>query len=816
MILRSETINNHLGRYKANLLGRKSSGHPRACAARRREERTALMRRAAGAVSLLLARANGITVDGSHKHSSDDIDEDDFKWEKLPGRCCFLIHEECPYEKAPRELCTKTSASTCDECNVWSEPDNFCHTSPEACDTCSMELYCPAPPPLVAGNKVCTGASRVGQGCFDELMTGVCASHTMADCQDACRKNNNCDVFVFYQEEGLGSCVLCSDLLESVETPGAATRAYVITPAAPPPSSIGSSVNKKYSLVAEPPPPSPPKSPPKPLAAGKESMELGRQHKTKTVTCDYEEGVEYMVDVSTGYTDRTASSKDECCRLCGEREGCKDFVFEPSTGTCVLLPDTVIEDVKHRPNLFVVSGSVRISAVKKVTDAASCKYKEGSAFAGSVLGAGMPIPGGEMKSMADCCESCGRAVQCTKFTFDEGANMCTLHTSTAEMYMVSGRVSGTIEGKGVSFASDTSNGYGLAYPPPPSMPAFSKLHASPPPPPIEANDGVGAQDVIAYISVAVITLLMVMFLCVAFFFFSPQLRAIRNRFTQRGAKYDLAKGETDPMVLPEGGAKRKKKRGGKAGHAKVIVQTTGLTQSKDMDVSCDSSEALVKKIFEEFSHVVKGLRPAHTVLLCKALDVEDEEDEESNNAEQWLLVDEESDFAQVLAQCKAFKLLEQKRAAARSKYRLAFPAGESPLRLTAQPERRSKKAGEEASSGGKKGKKDEKKRGTRKGKAGAGESDDDSDANSKREPTKPPANKSADKPSLWETGEEKKPVRAELHEPAAAAAVEQSRGVPHPIPASGWHNDDGDGPDFSKEMRARARVPTFVPDDDMI
>ena len=52
--------------------------------------------------------------------------------------------------------------------------------------------------------------------------------------------------------------------------------------------------------------------------------------------------------------------------------------------------------------------------------------------------------------------------------------------------------------------------------------------------------------------------------------------------------------------------------------------------------------------------------------------------------------------------------------------------------------------------------------------------------------------------------------------PAAAAAVEQSRGVPHPVAASGWHNDDGDGPDFSKEMRARARVPSFVPDDDMI
>merc|ERR1711865_535153 len=230
-----------------------------------------------------------------------------------------------------------------------------------------------------------------------------------------------------------------------------------------------------------------------------------------------------------------------------------------------------------------------------------------------------------------------------------------------------------------------------------------------------ANDSGGAQDVIAYISVAVISLLMVMLTLCAFFFFSPQLRALRNHFTQRGVKYDLAKGETDPMMIPEGGAKRKKKRGGKAGHAKVIVQTTGLTQSKDMDVSCDSSEALVQKIFEEFSHMVKELRPAHTVLLCKA-----------------------------------FKLLEQKRAAARSKYRLAFPAGEAPLRLTAQTERRGKKAGEEASSGGKKGKKDEKsdgrKRGTRKNKAGAGESEDDSDA-SKRDPTKPPAN-SADKPSL--------------------------------------------------------------------
>lgn len=786
-------------------------------------------------VALLLARTHGISVEGSHKHSPDDIDEDDFLWEKLPGRCCFLIHEECPFEKAPRELCTKTSASSCEECDVWSEPDNFCHTSAEACDTCSMELYCPAPPPLVAGNKVCTGTSRVGQGCFDELQTGVCASHTMADCQDACRKNNNCDVFVYYQEEAKGSCVLCADLLSSEPTPGAATRAYVITPAAPPPSALGNSVDRKYSIVAESPPPSPPRAPPKPLSAGVETSQLGRTHKTKTVECDYKEGVEFTVDVSTGYTDRTAAGKDECCRLCGERQGCTEFVFEPSTGTCVLLPEAELAQIEERPNLFVISGSVRISAVKKVVDQANCKFREGSAFAGSILGPGMPIPGGEMKSMADCCESCGRAVQCTKFTFDEGSRRCTLHASTAEMYMVSGRVSGTIAGKGVSFAG--GDGEEAAYPPPPSGPAFTTLHQSPPPPPIELNDSGRAQDVIAYVSFGVIALLVVMFTLCAFFFFSPQLRALAHRLGRRDVKYGLASGEMDPMMASARDGKRKKKRGAKAGLAKVIVQTASLTQSKDMDVSCEGLDELVQKIFEEFSHMVKELRPAQTVLLCKTISSEQDEDddeEESASADQWLLVEEETDIAQALAQCKTFKLLEQRRAAARSTYRIAFPANLSE-RLAAC----AKTAGDEAVNGGaahkpkKKGKKDSdgRKRGSRKSKSqgGAGDSDEDSDGGtsmcsaataSRLLPKstaggRPRWESAEDKPALPIDNDPSTPLNAPTRAPQLETANSGSGSV-QAAPESGWHDDGEPGTHLSREMLARTRVPTFVPDDDML
>ena len=68
-----------------------------------------------------------------------------------------------------------------------------------------MPLYCAPTPPLIAGNKVCTGASRVGHGCDDTLGTGVCANQPLDHCQAACRRNHLCEMFVFYPEEKQGT-----------------------------------------------------------------------------------------------------------------------------------------------------------------------------------------------------------------------------------------------------------------------------------------------------------------------------------------------------------------------------------------------------------------------------------------------------------------------------------------------------------------------------------------------------------------------------------------------------------------------------------
>ena len=111
-----------------------------------------------------------------------------FLWETLPGRCCFYGGPD------PLDPSKWLGAHTCDECTVWDLPNNFCHSSASACAECGMTLYCGRTPPLIAGNKVCTGASRVGHGCEDSLGTGVCATHSLAECQ----------VCVQAMEEGVG------------------------------------------------------------------------------------------------------------------------------------------------------------------------------------------------------------------------------------------------------------------------------------------------------------------------------------------------------------------------------------------------------------------------------------------------------------------------------------------------------------------------------------------------------------------------------------------------------------------------------------
>ena len=136
---------------------------------------------------LLLRTARPITIEDA-KRPDGDIAADEYLWDKLPGRCCFMVKEICPWPDAPRELCEKEAPTTCAECDVWAEPDNMCHTSAENCMQCGMKLYCGVPPPLADANKVCTGDSHVGMGCFDAANTGLCASKGLPDCQDRCRR----------------------------------------------------------------------------------------------------------------------------------------------------------------------------------------------------------------------------------------------------------------------------------------------------------------------------------------------------------------------------------------------------------------------------------------------------------------------------------------------------------------------------------------------------------------------------------------------------------------------------------------------------
>jgi hypothetical protein len=192
-----------------------------------------------------------------------------------------------------------------------------------------------APPPLVAPPHTVSRSNHVAT---------------------AFRRTPGCEVLVYYPIEKRSSCVLCKDLHTFAKTaPDAQTRAYLTTPAPPPPArpGISSAASRNYHVVDEPHPPpvyttpSPPSPPPAPLS------HLGRHKGAPHTQCTFYDAVEFSVERTTGFTDRVAGSKEECCDACGKRGGCKDFVFEPATGVCVLLPSVLLGEIERRDNEFV-------------------------------------------------------------------------------------------------------------------------------------------------------------------------------------------------------------------------------------------------------------------------------------------------------------------------------------------------------------------------------------------------------------------------------------------------------------------------------
>jgi len=197
----------------------------------------------------------------SELHDETEIMPDDFLWQNLPGRCCFTGHwDNQRKDKAGGPLWV--SIHDCSQCDVWGQPDATCHSGPTECMTyvaahashahspltrlaqmcpclrryraaslpplspslplslsgqqprtcrCGMELYCEGrPPPLLGGARTCTGASRIGEGCFDMLKMGVCMSRGLDECMQQCQTTPNCEMVVYYTQEMKGSCTLCA------------------------------------------------------------------------------------------------------------------------------------------------------------------------------------------------------------------------------------------------------------------------------------------------------------------------------------------------------------------------------------------------------------------------------------------------------------------------------------------------------------------------------------------------------------------------------------------------------------------------------
>ena len=180
-----------------------------------------------------------------------------------------------------------------------------------------MELYCEGrPPPLLGGAKVCTGSSRVGEGCNDVLKMGVCMTEDLNACLSACSDNADCEMVVYYTQEMKGSCVLCADLVHTVPTPHEATRIYARAPGPPPPATP-TSEHRGYTLDKYPAPPPPRLSPPLPPKPPPMPLEHMGWHSKQHFECAFEAYVEYTVDTPVGYTNKEATTRFECCNQCG-------------------------------------------------------------------------------------------------------------------------------------------------------------------------------------------------------------------------------------------------------------------------------------------------------------------------------------------------------------------------------------------------------------------------------------------------------------------------------------------------------------------
>ena len=626
-----------------------------------------------------------ITIE-NEKAREEAIDPDEYLWETLPGRCCFMQY-----------------ADDCDMCNVWSDPQNFCHSSKESCELCGMSLYCPAPPPLLNADKVCVGESRVGMGCNDDLDTGLCqTAGALAACQSACRHTKHCEMIALYTDSMAGTCVLCRNMLNFEPTGQAATRVYAVEHldmAPPSPPGYEEKITKHFSVLQDPsppppphPPPSPPRAPPPPLPAA-----LGTRTDTH-IECEFFEDMDLSIvsakgtghhfpsGISVQTIDTTADTKKHCCSKCGMQAGCTDFVFEPSSKTCMLMPPVPSYMLRRSPNNSTIAGAVTISRLNQ--HHASCHFNVGSGYSGGKIGIGKPLPGKKMESQQDCCDSCERDPRCAKFVFEHFGGDCQLFGPEAEHYYTFNLLSGTVDGRADEEADTRGGSVGDEHavggggeegetglddepdwmkfdetaPPQPPLMSFA---TPPPPPPPDVGEGGVAQTVLADFSLFMGFLIMFGFSLCGYLFFSREIQMLI--FTLSGGL--LGKQDTksllpvaDLMARPAEPEERSRNKKGELlpGYSKVTVQTSQLEQKKEIMVGgCQTLADLHELIWDEFGHLLKTTRVKDTIVLVWASDEAPQKSKRQQALARWMKVTEASDMSKVVA-CGAIKLRDKK------------------------------------------------------------------------------------------------------------------------------------------------------------
>jgi len=227
----------------------------------------------------------------------------------------------------------------------------------------------------------------------------------------------------------------------------------------------------------------------------------------------------------------------------------------------------------------------------------------------------------------------------------------------SEHYFTSGLLSGIVNGRA---AQVTHAGEGGKVAPleslivPPAPPSFVlQLAASSPPP---AGDDIGLR-VVADMSLSAGFIMISGFFICLYCFFSPQLLSLLYKVSNGKLgkpSRSLVAGQHSGGVQGKASKKHRRKQQLEPGWAVVTVQTSQLSQNKEVEVEgCETLDELRDVIWEEFGHLLNGIkRPKKdTVILCLT-----GSDEASGQG--WQLVTAASDLARVV-DCGALKLMEK-------------------------------------------------------------------------------------------------------------------------------------------------------------